>query len=375
MSDRPPQRSQAPIALIVTLVVIVAVAAALLAARGTGGPGASPSGAPAGSASATSSESAGSTAGSSPSGAAGPAVPLTVGLGYIGSVQFAPFYLADQAGYYAEEGVDVTFQNEIDANLVPKVGQGNVDIGLSDGTSVIPAVSQGIPIRYLATIYARFPSIVFAKASSGINTAADLKGRKIGIPGRFGSSWVMLQALLDSAGLTPADVQIVEYPDFGQAAALAQGAVDAATGFANNEPIELELNGVEVVVLTIDDITPLPGPGLIAANATITGKHDAVAGFVRATLRAMNATAADPTVGLEAAIVAVRELGENRALQTAVLAATIEMWRPAGVTTSVFGAIDRDAWQKSIEYLTKLGMVARPVTVDELVTDEFVVAP
>jgi NitT/TauT family transport system substrate-binding protein len=374
MSARPP-RSQAPIALIVTLVVIVAVAAALLAARGTGGPGASPSGAPPGSASgATSSASAGSSAGSSASGSAGPAVPLTVGLGYIGSVQFAPFYLADQAGYYAEEGVDVTFQNEIDANLVPKVGQGNVDIGLSDGTSVIPAVSQGIPIRYLATVYARFPSIVFAKASSGIKTAADLKGRKIGIPGRFGSSWVMLQALLDSAGLTPADVQIVEYSDFGQAAALAQGAVDAATGFANNEPVELELNGVEVVVLRIDDITPLPGPGLIAANATITGKHDAVAGFVRATLRAMDATAADPTVGLEAAIVAVRELGENRALQTAVLAATIEMWRPAGVTTSVFGAIDRDGWQKSIEYMTKLGMVARPVTVDELVTDEFVVA-
>ena len=49
----------------------------------------------------------------------------------------------------------------------------------------------------------------------------------------------MLQALLTSAGLTPDDLEIVLYPDFGQGAAVAQGAVDAATGFTNNEPVQL----------------------------------------------------------------------------------------------------------------------------------------
>ncbi len=132
---------------------------------------------------------------------------------------------------------------------------------MSDGTSVIPAVSQGIPIRYLATVYGQFPSIVFGKASSGIKTAADLEGTKIGIPGRYGSSWIMLQALLGSAGLTPDDVEIIEYSDFGQGAAVAQGAVDAATGFANNEPVVLERSGTEVFVLHVDDVTALPGPG------------------------------------------------------------------------------------------------------------------
>ena len=127
-------------------------------------------------------------AGCAPGASPSAGTPLTVGLGYIPSVQFAQFYLADKAGYYAAEGLDVTFQNEIDSNLVPKVGQGDLDLGMSDGTSVIPAVSQGIPIRYLATVYGRFPSIVFGKASSGIKTAADLEGKKIGIPGRYGSS-------------------------------------------------------------------------------------------------------------------------------------------------------------------------------------------
>ena len=73
-------------------------------------------------------------------------------------------------------------------DLITLVGQGAIDIGVADGTSVIPAVSQGIPVRYVATIYAKFPNVVFAKASSGITTAADLKGRKIGTPGQVRQS-------------------------------------------------------------------------------------------------------------------------------------------------------------------------------------------
>ena len=224
----------------------------------------------------------------SPSGAPSsrsPAAALTklvVGLGYIPSVQFAPFYLAEQKGYYEDAGLDVEFQSKFDDNLIPLVGQGAIDVGIGDGTSVIPAVSQGIPVRYIATIYGKFPNVVFAKASSGIKTAADLKGKKIGTPGRYGSGWVMLQALLASAGLKPTDVQIVEYPDYTQRAAVEQGAVDAATGFANNEPVQLELGGEPAaVVLRIDAITPLPGPGLIAGTKTLETKHDAVAGVRR----------------------------------------------------------------------------------------------
>jgi len=316
---------------------------------------------------------AGCATGASPSAAA---APLKVGLGYIPSVQFAQFYLADQAGYYADEGLDVTFQNEIDANLVPKVGQGDLDLGMSDGTSVIPAVSQGIPIRYLATVYGRFPSIVFGKASSGIKTAGDLEGKKIGIPGRYGSSWIMLQALLASADLTPDDVEIVEYPDFGQGVAVAQGVVDAATGFANNEPVVLERSGTEVFVLHIDDITALPGPGLIASTATIAAKRDAVSGLVRATLRAMKDIVTEPAKGLDATIHAVPELGQDRDLQAAILAATIESWqRPGSSRADGLGAIDRAGWEASVKFMTELKLVAKPVTVDDLVVEDFVKAP
>jgi NitT/TauT family transport system substrate-binding protein len=294
--------------------------------------------------------------------------PLTVGLGFIPSVQFAPFYLAQQKGYYRESGVEVTFQNKIDPDLVVLVGQGAIDVGLADGTSVIPAVSQGIPIRYLATVYRAFPSIVFAKESSGIKTAADLKGRKIGIPGRYGSSWIMLQALLQSAKLTTSDVQIVEYPDFGQLAAVKQGAVDAATGFINNEPVQLQLSGEPTAVLRVDQAVPLPGPGLITGTKTLSAKRTAVAGFVAATLKAMREIAANPDAGLDAAIVAVPELGKDRTTQKAILTATIDAWTGGG-SGSDFGAVDRAGWTKSVAFMTALGLVPKAVTVDQLVDD------
>jgi NitT/TauT family transport system substrate-binding protein len=297
--------------LVASLVAVVLVAACSSAG------GSSPSGAPA---SPGGEPSAATPAPSS----AGAAVPLTVGLGYIPSVQFAPFYLAEQAGWYEEAGISVEFQNKIDPDLITLVGQGAIDVGIGDGTSVIPAVSQGIPIRYLATIYGQFPSVVFAKASAGIDDPADLAGKKIGTPGRYGSSWIMLQALLGSAGLSTDDVEVIEYPDFTQRAAVEQGVVDAATGFANNEPVQLELAGEAVTVLQVDDVVPLQGPGLIAGTETLESKGAAIDAFVATTLRAMEAVTADPELGLEAAITAVPELASARDAQLAVLEATIE---------------------------------------------------
>jgi ABC-type nitrate/sulfonate/bicarbonate transport systems, periplasmic components len=301
-------------------------------------------------------------------------VVLTVGLGYIPSVQFAPFYLAQQAGYYAAAGLDVTFQNKIEPDLVALVGAGSIDLGIADGTDVIPAVSNAIPIQYIATLYGKFPNVVFAKESTGIKTAADLKGRKIGTPGRYGSGWIMLQALLGSAGLTTADVQIVEYPNFTQRIAVTQGVVDGATGYSNNEPVQMELDGQPATVLRIDGITPLPGPGLIAGKAALGTKQEAIAAFVAATLRAMDEIKANPTVGLDAAIVVVPELAASRDTQAAVLAATIDSWVGPVQATSGLGAIDTAGWAASVDYLTTLGLVPNPVTVDQLVRTDLLPA-
>jgi NitT/TauT family transport system substrate-binding protein len=363
--------TNARIPFLAALAVAVLVVAVLVVGRGGGsGPSASPSP----SASSASPSASGST---SPVGSSSPTgsvalTKLSVGLGFIPSVQFAQFYLAQRAGYYRDAGLDVTFQNKIDPDLIALVGQGAVDIGIADGTSIIPAVSQNIPVRYVATVYAQFPNIVYAKASSGIKTAADLRGRKLGTPGKYGSSWIMLQALLGSAGLKTSDVNIQLYPDFGQGAALQQGAVDAATGFVNNEPVQLQLSGTPATILRVDSIVPLPGNGLITSTDSLAAKHDALKGFVAATLRAETDIIADPQKGLDAAVAAVPDLGKDKATQLAILNATIETWQSGYTKAHGLGAIDRDAWTKSITFMSGLPdkPVARAVTVDELVSEE-----
>ncbi len=142
--------------------------AALVAA--CGGPGAS----------AAPSSTAPGSSGPSSAPSAPPVTPekLVVGLGFIPSVQFAQFYLAEQQGYYEAAGLDVEFQNKIDPDLITLVGQGAIDIGIGDGTSVIPAVSNGIPIRYVATIYGRFPTSCSPRRRPGSPSAADLRGQE-----------------------------------------------------------------------------------------------------------------------------------------------------------------------------------------------------
>ena len=201
---------------------------------------------------------------------------LRVGLGYLPGVQFAPFYLAQQSGAYAAAGLDVTLQNQIDPDLLSLVGSGNLDLALADGTSVIPAVSQGIPVRYVATIYGTLPNVVIARADAGIASPSDLAGKRIGTPGAYGSGYLTLLGILADAGIASSDVQLDLYPDYGQTAALIAGKVDAITGYANNDLLQAEDAGLDVNVFFAADSAPFAGPGLISAPATIATKGAAL---------------------------------------------------------------------------------------------------
>src|SRR4029078_7143028 len=136
--------------------------------------------------------------------------------------------------------------------------------------------------------------------------------------------------------------------------------------FPTTAPIQLRNAGIEPVVLTIDDTLALPGPGLVAGSATLSAKHDALAAFTNATLDAMTTIAADPQKGLDATFAAQPDLAKDPALQSQVLDATIAARKNPRPAVS-YGAIDKAGWQASIDYMTQLGLVPNPVTVDKLV--------
>jgi ABC-type nitrate/sulfonate/bicarbonate transport system substrate-binding protein len=125
--------------------------------------------------------------------------------------------------------------------------------------------------------------------------------------------------------------------------------------------------------LAVDEVVPLPGPGLISGQSTIDGpKREAVRAFVAATLRAMADIAADPMRGVEAAEVAVPELAADREGQLAVLEATVGAWQSPYTEANGLGAIDSGAWTESIDFMRAMpeSPVAEPVTADQIIDQE-----
>ena len=146
-------------------------------------------------------------------------------------------------------------------DVIRLVADGQSEFGVADATDVMIARTSGIPIKYVSTLYGHFPVALIGAPETVPAEPSGLAGLRIGTPGRFGSSWHALLALLDAGGLTEDDVTIREYPQFNQVEGLLNGDVDLITGFRTNEPLRLEAQGFDVALMTVDDFAPLPGPG------------------------------------------------------------------------------------------------------------------
>jgi len=291
---------------------------------------------------------------------------ITLLLGFRPDVQFAPFYVAQQEGYYAAAGLEVTIEHKQAPDVQRLVADGGAEFGVADATDVMIARTSGIPIRYASTLYQSFPVAIIGAAGDAPTEPAELEGRTIGTPGRFGSSWHALLGLLESAGLTEDDITVREYPQFNQVEGLVNGDVDLITGFRNNEPLQLHAQGFDVGVLTVDDFAPLPGPGVIVGDDLLESDPDVVGAFVEATAAAQAAVIDDPDLGFAAAQEAVPAVAEDPEVARAVLDATIELWRGDGFDN---GQVDRELWDTGYATMKRLGFIDGSVPVDDMIAD------
>jgi NitT/TauT family transport system substrate-binding protein len=291
--------------------------------------------------------------------------PVRLLLGFRPDVQFAPFYLAQQGGYFADQGLEVTIEHASGGELIRLVADGQAEFGVADATDVMIARTSGIPVRYFSTLYRSFPVAVIGSDGDVPTDPGELAGRSIGTPGQFGSSWHALLALLDAGGLTPADVRIREYPQFNQVEGLLGGDVELITGFRSNEPLRLEAEGVETDLLLVDEIAPLPGPGLIAGDEVLDTEVDLAKAFAHAVELAQEAIVQDPDLGLAAAVETVPTIGEDEATALAVLEATIAVW--LGNLTYPNNVVDQTIWCPGYRTMLGLGFIDGSVPIEDMV--------
>ena len=104
-------------------------------------------------------------------------------LGFRPDVQFAPFYVAQQEGFYADAGLEVTIEHAQAPDVQRLVADGQAQFGVADATDVMIARTSGIPIRYVSTLYQSFPVALIGEAGSVSDYPADLAAKTIGTPG------------------------------------------------------------------------------------------------------------------------------------------------------------------------------------------------
>ncbi len=292
---------------------------------------------------------------------------ISLPMGYIPNVQFAPFYVAVEKGYFKEAGIEISFDYKFETDGVALVGANNVPFAVVSGEQVPLARAQGLPIVYVAAWYQKYPVAVVSKTSQNIQAPADLKGKKIGLPGLFGANYIGLDALLYSAGLTEKDVTL-DSIGFNQVEALAADREQAASVYTANEPVQLKAQGYAINVLQVADYVKLASNGIITNEKTIADNPNLVRSFVQAFLHGLTDTIANPDEAYTTAAKYVDTLtGANQKVQKEILRLSIDEWK-----TDRLGMSDPQAWQNMDDTLLKMGSITKPLDVSKMYTNDFV---
>lgn len=296
---------------------------------------------------------------------------VTVAMTYIPNVQFAPWYVAAEKGYFRNEGLDVNFDYRMDIDALPLVADGKIDFAIAGGDQVITARSKGIPVVYLATLYAKFTPTIITLAKSGIKKPQGLKGKKIGLP-LYGTSLLATKAILNKAGIAESDVQLIDV-GYTQIPSLITGKVDAVVGFANNEPLSLKAQGFEINQIDSWRYFPLVGHGLITGEKTVSSSPKMVQAMVRATLKGMKYALAHPDEAFTICLKYVPDLGKDQqGLQKKILATSMELWQNDYTKLKGLGQSDPKTWEESQQLMLKYGLIEQKTPIHELLNLDFI---
>ena len=288
----------------------------------------------------------------------------------------AAYFAAIDNGHFEKEGLAVEVaagKGSLDA--IPKVATGAFPIGFADINSLVKFLDSnpGAPVKAVMMVYDKPPFAVVGRASQGVSSPKDLEGKTLGAPPPDGA-WAQFPAFAKANGLDMSKIKVepVGFPT--REPALAEGNVDAITGFSFSSFLNLVRLGVPEddikVILMADNGLELYGNAIIVNTDWAAKNKDKVTGFLRAVAAGWRDVIKDPKMGAEA--VAKRNPAadvalEQRRLQLAIDGNVVTDYTKA----NGMGGVDADRMAKAMDQIGENYEFKNKPKVEDIFTSEY----
>lgn len=289
----------------------------------------------------------------------------------------APLMLAMERGYFAEEGLDVSFERGYgSAGTASTIAAGQYDIGFGDMYSMIEFNQENPNDKLIAVAvaYNKAPFALISFKDSGINSVEDMIGKKLGAP--VGDAPRRLWPVLaEQVGVDAEGVEWVSMEPKLRQTFLLQGNVDAISGFSYSM-----LPAIVSAGKTLDDLNifyytenglDLYGNGLLVKKSFAEENPDVVKGFVKAYLRGMQDALKDPEAGLDGVLAAGDELMDKESEKLRLQIALDGLLVTDEVEENGLGAADPVRLEATIAQTVKGFDLPETPPVEEVFDDSF----
>jgi len=227
--------------------------------------------------------------------------PVSFQLSWLHSVQFGGSYIAQDRGWWAEAGLDVSLQQGgPNAPVEPPVVSGAALMGISAADYTAAAVSEGAPFKIIGVAMQNNPFAIASLAGNPVNTPADLEGKRIGMAV---ANTPVLQAL---CSLNDVDINQIEIiPTQYSPQPLVAGEVDCLLCWATDLPVAMTIQGVDnVTMLMADHGYAVHSQTYIVTEDSLANRREEIVALMTGEVRGWGAyrtdtdAAADLTMGM-----------------------------------------------------------------------------
>jgi NitT/TauT family transport system substrate-binding protein len=302
--------------------------------------------------------------------------PLKFTLNFRIDASNAAFFLAEERGYYAAEGLAPTFDGaKGSADAAARLASGAYQMGFVD-ISVIAEFNARNPdrtIQSLFMVYDLAPMAIGSLRDRGIARPADLVGRTVGAAAGDGA-YRMFPAFARLNGIDPGQVKIQLLESQLREAMLIRGTVDAVIGFDYVVGPGLAAGGAapdSIVLLRYSDYgMRLYGNSIAASRSFIDANPDAVRRFVAAAARGWRDTFEDPAAAIDAVVKRDKLLDRSAELARMGLIRDHNL-RSAEDAKRGLGTVDRDRLAAGIALVAQAFALPSVPDLDSVYTDRF----